>query len=400
MANGISADLSDHDPRAGRRGATQSGLRARNERLVLTLLRHHGALPKAEIARRTGLSAQAVSVIMRGLEADGLIVRGEKLRGKVGQPSVPMQLAPDGALFLGLKVGRRSADLVLVDFLGRIRDRVHDTYRFPTPDGTMRFVQHASAQLLGRLDPALRDRVAGLGIAIPYFLWEWASVIGVEQGAMDAWRHRDLRHEIAALFDFPVYQENDATCACGAELVFGAGDPPADFLYVYMGYFIGGGIVLNGHLFTGPSGNAGALGPLPMPGRDAPGGQLVDHASLIGLERRIVEAGGDAGDLWQSPDEWALPDAMIGGWLDQAVPAISHAIVSAVSVIDFEHILIDGWMPRALLGRLVAAVQADLDGRVMSGLRCPQIRAGRVGADARALGAASLPLSRRYMLQA
>src|SRR5436190_20023722 len=77
-------------------GANQTRVRAYNERLVLSLVRRHGSLSKAEIARRTGLSAQTVSVIMRSLEHDGLLTRGDPQRGKVGQPSIPMSLNPDG----------------------------------------------------------------------------------------------------------------------------------------------------------------------------------------------------------------------------------------------------------------------------------------------------------------
>ena len=93
------------------RGSNQTGMRAHNERLVLSLIRKHGPMAKAAIARITGLSAQTVSVIMRALEADGLLVKGEPVRGKVGQPSVPMGLRAEGAYFLGLKVGRRSVEL-------------------------------------------------------------------------------------------------------------------------------------------------------------------------------------------------------------------------------------------------------------------------------------------------
>eukprot|EP01031_Cornospumella_fuschlensis_P042384 gene42385-51765_t len=117
----------------GLRGSNQSGMRDHNERLVLSLLRQHGALAKSDIARITGLSAQTISVIMRALEQDGLLLRGEPVRGRIGQPSVPMHLNPEGALFLGLKIGRRSTDLVLVDFLGRVRDSRRKTYRYPTP---------------------------------------------------------------------------------------------------------------------------------------------------------------------------------------------------------------------------------------------------------------------------
>jgi hypothetical protein len=46
------------------RGGSQSGVRLYNERLVLSLIRRYGSLPKAEIARVTGLSAQTASVIV------------------------------------------------------------------------------------------------------------------------------------------------------------------------------------------------------------------------------------------------------------------------------------------------------------------------------------------------
>src|SRR6476661_2491037 len=91
-----------------RRGTNAAGVRAYNERLVLSLVRRHGGLSKAEISRLCGLSAQTVSVIMRSLEKDGLLIRGERLRGKVGQPSTPMRLNPDAVFSFGVKIGRRS----------------------------------------------------------------------------------------------------------------------------------------------------------------------------------------------------------------------------------------------------------------------------------------------------
>ncbi len=113
------------------RGTNQAGVRLYNERLVLSLIRQQGSLPKADIARLTGLSAQTVSVIMNGLDSDGLLLKGTPRRGKVGQPSVPFAINPEGALSLGVKIGRRSTDLVLVDFLGEVRQRVRSTHPFP-----------------------------------------------------------------------------------------------------------------------------------------------------------------------------------------------------------------------------------------------------------------------------
>jgi len=380
------------------RGSNQSGLRAYNERLILTLLRSHGPTPKAEVARITGLSAQSASVIMRSLEKDGLIERCEPVRGKVGQPSIPMRLAPDGALFFGLKVGRRSTDLLLIDFLGRIKSRVRLTHQFPDPDRTLDFVREGVRQLSGELGDRQQGRIAGLGIAIPSYIWEWSNIVGVPAERIAVWRERDIRTEIDQLFDFPVHLQNDASCACGAELVFGGTDYPSDYLYFYVGYFIGGGLILNNALFVGPTGNAGALGTLPVPTGGDRIQQLVVPASLCDLEDRILDAGGDANALWEQATSWDVDPEILDPWLQQAAGGLAYAIVAACSVIDFQLVVIDGWLPERVRRDLVELTAQKLPELDLAGVLRPELREGAVGPDARALGAASLLLSSRFIV--
>ncbi len=380
------------------RGSNQSGMRAYNQRLVLSLVRRHGALSKTEIARMTGLSAQTVSVIMRELETDGLLLRGEPLRGKVGQPSVPMSLAPEGAYFFGLKLGRRSADMALVDFTGRVVGQVHHVYRYPTPGDVVRFAGEAIAALTQKVTAAQRDRVAGLGIAMPFQLWNWAEMIGAPQEAIDAWRSCDIRAEIAALADMPVYVQNDASSACNAELVFGQAVPLRDFLYFYIGFFIGGGVVLNGSLFAGRTGNAGALGSMPVTGSDGATRQLIDVASIASLERMLNAAGHDASRLYDSPDNWEIDAAILRQWIDTAGHGLAYAVLSAASVIDFEAALIDGWMPVRVRADIVLSARRHLEQMNQAGIEPVGIREGTVGYNARALGAATLPLSERFLV--
>lgn len=382
----------------GVRGANQSGMRAQNERLVLSILRRQGPMAKAGIARLTGLSAQTVSVIMRALELDGLLAKGDPIRGKVGQPSVPMHLAPNGAYFFGLKVGRRSLDLVLIDFLGRVQARLHRLHDYPTPDGTIDFVRRGITELSDRLAPGDRARLSGLGIAMPFQLWDWAHSIGVSPAAMSAWRTRDIQSEIAERLPFPVYMQNDASSACGAELVFGTGPPVQDFLYFYIGYFIGGGVVLNGSLYAGRSGNAGALGSMPVPGSgQGQVRQLIDVASLSVLEKRLIASGYDTEVLWRAPDHWSVDAEILADWIELASKGIASAVVSAAALIDFEAALIDGWIPPVVRDRLVQRTHDHLHRRNLAGIRPPCITAGTAGPDARAVGAASLPLSVRFL---
>ncbi len=380
------------------RGSNQSGMRAHNERLVLSLVREHRALAKSEIARMTGLSAQTVSVIMRQLEEDGLLLRGEPVRGKVGQPSVPMRLNGDGAFFLGLKVGRRSMELVLTDFLGQVRARTRKTYPYPTPDETLRFANQSLNELVTGLSRPQRTRIAGMGIAMPFFLWDWAQTLQVPQDKMDSWRTADLQASLSATQEMPVFLQNDATAACGAELVFGPSGGPRDFLYFYVGYFVGGGVVLNGGIFSG-RGNAGALGPLPVPDSQGHVRPLIDVASLYLLERSVETDGGNARSLWETAEMWDIPEKLIRSWTERAAHGIAHAIVTACSIIDFECVKIDGWLPAPVRERLIDEIEACISRSNMTGLERPRIEAGTIGPDARVLGAASLPLSRKYLVE-
>ena len=382
------------------RGTNQSGMRDHNERLVLSLVRQSGALAKSDIARMTGLSAQTVSVIMRELEVEGLLLRQEPIRGKIGQPSIPMALNPEGAFFIGLKIGRRSAELVLIDFLGNIRAMLQSSYRYPAPRDTIEFVRSGITQMRASLTREQDKRIAGLGVAMPFELWNWVDTAGAPREIMEEWRNRDMRTDLQALIPFPVYLQNDATSACGAELVFGDIGNLRDFVYFYIGAFAGGGVVLNGRLYSGPSGNAGALGSMPVPG---PGGrptQLIDVASIAMLEKALNDQGTDASHLWSSPEEWGELGPALDEWLTKAGDALAYAIVASASVIDFESAVIDGWMPTSVRARLVAAVQSAIGRIDVEGLRLPSVREGTVGIHARALGGASLPLSERFLVGA
>lgn len=380
------------------RGSNQSGMRAHNERLVLTLVRQMGPLPKAEIARMTGLSAQTVSVIMRALEADGLLEKGAPIRGKVGQPSVPMGLVAQGAYFLGLKIGRRSLEMILVDFLGRVQGRAQTSHRFPEPDAVVRFAEKAMTQLLGKLPVQHRKRLAGLGIAMPYRLWEWADALKVDPAQMAAWQDRDVAAEIAQRLEVPVYLQNDASAACGAELVFGDQDKPRNFLYFFVGFFVGGGLVLDNALYTGRTGNAAALGSAPVPSGDGQMRQLVDLASLATLEKALLNEGGNSDQIWGDSQEWAVPAHLLEHWLDGAAQGLAHVIAGSVCLIEFDCVVIDGWMPDHLREALVARTVAQLKRSALPGIDVPDIRVGTIGSDARALGAASLPLSNRFLV--
>jgi predicted NBD/HSP70 family sugar kinase len=380
------------------RGTTQTGVRLYNERLALSLIRKHGSLPKAEIARLTGLSAQTVSVIVRQLEADGLLTRNKPQRGKVGQPLIPFSLNPDGAFAIGLKIGRRSADLMLLDLTGRVRNTLHRPYRFPAPQELLGFVTSEIETLIASLRPIQRERICGLGIAAPFELWNWEEEMGAPHAVMEAWRGFDLSGEIARLTAWPVHFCNDATAACAAELLFGKGHEYRDYAYFYVGYFIGGGIVINGSLYQGRSGNAGALGSFPVAAEGAGSQQLIRSASFYVLEQDLRRAGRNPDLLWQNAGDWSEAGSALDAWIEKAAASLAQAAAGVASVLECATVVIDGAMPAEVRSRLVAATRAAVARVNTQGISHFEIAEGTIGPAARAMGAASLPLFANFII--
>ncbi len=381
------------------RGSSQGGLRQYNERVVLQAIRLHGALPGAEIARVTQLTAQTVSLITKRLEADGLLLRGAPQRGKVGQPSVPLRLNPDGALAIGIKVGRRSMDVLLVDFTGAVRQRWTLDYRYPDPDQLLAEITARLAGITTQLSADALARVQGVGIAAPFSLGGWQTLLDMPPAVAARWPQVNLRAEVAACTELPVSLIKDTAAACVAELVAGRGRSVQSFLYVFVDTFIGGGLVLDSHLRAGLHGNAGAIGSLPMGlagGAGAAPAQLLSVASLANLEARYRAHGLDAAAV---ADDRALQAGWLPhtqAWLAEAAAAVALAVNSAACLLDLESVIVDGSFSRPLQAALVAALQQALDGYSWEGVTRPALLPGTIGSDARALGGALLPLHANF----
>jgi predicted NBD/HSP70 family sugar kinase len=420
----------DHSPVHFKpRGSNQVGMRQYNERVVLHAIRLHGSLPKADLARLTQLSTQTISLIIDRLHADGLVIKQAAVRGKVGQPSVPMALNPDGAFSIGIKIGRRNCDTLLLDFTGQVRERASLSYDFPDPQVLFAHLQAQFTSIAARLGPKLAERIAGVGIAAPLSLGGWHSLLGVSAARTHAWDTIDMAAQVQAMTSLPVQLVKDTAAACVAELVAGRGRSVKSFVYLFIDTFIGGGVVIDSQWRSGLRGNAGAIGSMPLhaaglsgqassdvdssaskPASNgaarglsegashgatvgiAPPAQVLSVASLYQLEQRFAAAGLDASACY---DDRALTGDFAPhtqAWLYEATSAIALVVQNAACVLDMDAVIIDGSLGRRLLSALRQTLATSLQAYSWEGISQPEVLLGAIGADARAMGGALLPL--------
>ncbi len=381
------------------KGSNSSGLRRYNERVVLSTLRKLGTASKSDLARLTDLTAQAVTRIVDELENSGLMVReGRRLGGK-GQPSIMYAINPTGAYSIGVKVGRRDIELLLMDFGGGVIDSISHDFDCPEPEFLLEQIEQGIQTLTNKLSPPDRGKLMGVGVAMPWFIGAWTKELGMSQALADQWSNINFGAEVAQRTHLPVFFENDCSAAAIAELQFGNGINVSNFLYVFIGTFIGGGLVLNGNLEAGVHGNSGALASMPVPPSklsstpttEGPFEVLLNRASLFGLRRHLNENGIDIKSASQLDSVMDQARPLVQEWLDDCADALVYAILSAVGVLDLEAVVMDAHLPRYLLDELVEMVSRRLQQAAPSGVFKPKILSGKIGTNAVATGGAILP---------
>ena len=123
--------------------------------------------------------------------------------------------------------------------------------------------------------------------------------------------------------------------------------------------------------------------------------QLIHQASVIDLERALAAGGFNVSEML-SPQVTADAEAIFDAWLQRAVAALARAVVSAMSVVDFEEVVIDGLLRPDWRRRVVEGVSRAYARFDCTGLSPIEIATGCFGSAAliefsviRANGAAS-----------
>ena len=380
-------------------GSNYSGVRRYNERVILTFLRKYGTASKSDLARATQLTPQAVTRIVDDLERAELVVREGRRLGGLGQPSTLYRLNAAGACSIGIKIGRRDLEVLLMDFRGAVLQHHQRPFEQPDPAYILSQIGELLPETEASLKPQERKKLLGVGVAMPWFLGVWPSGLEMAQDLSQQWQDINLSEELTQMTALPLFFENDGAAAAIAELQLGVGRDISDFLYVNMGAFIGGGLVLHSNLEAGVHGNMAELASMPVPhsrlsnAKPADGSFdfLTQRASLLSLRHYLNEKDIAIRHIGELPDFIDAARPHIQEWMDDCADALVHAFLSAISLLDLKAIVIDANLPKFIVQELVAMVARRTQAVAAKHTFVPEILPGQLGSSAVSLGGGILP---------
>ena len=382
---------------AGGRGLQPQGLRRANERAVLSVVGFNPGVSNADIARLSGLAPQTVSAILSEIDRAGLITRGEVLRGRRGQPATPIFLRAEGAFAIGVEIGWRHIDVLLLDLQAQVVGHEHRDYDFPDAACVLADVAEMTEALASGLSDDGRARLIEMGVAMPSNLAAGLRQIGAPGEQVEMWARLDVVAELTKRTGLEVFLFNDGNAACWAELIAFPRPRPASFIYFMISRFIAAGIVGEGTLWEGATGNSANLGSMLV--TDGEGRIRAGHsiASVTALGERLAQAG-IAVDLLKVDEwDWASFGPVLDRWIADSARALAKMVYNTTTVIESNLVVVDGIMPAAIRARLVDSLETELHKLPVADYQPPQVLAGHMGRLAPSIGAAELTLYRRYV---
>ena len=228
---------------------------------------------------------------------------------------------PENPLALGIDLGGSKILTAVVNAQGQISSRDHSAT--PAAEGQEAVIK----SILESVDRALNQAgiaasdLGAIGMGAPGISNPETGIIFASPN-LPGWRDVPLRDIIERGLGKKTFVMNDANAAALGELYFGAGRGARNFICITIGTGIGGGIVIDGKIYTGAFGAAGEVGhmtidnngPLCKCGNTGCWETLASGTALLREAKHQIEEGASTSIL-----------DCAGGDMGKVTPKIIHA---------------------------------------------------------------------------
>ncbi|MDD2430812.1 MAG: ROK family transcriptional regulator [Firmicutes bacterium] len=329
-----------------------------NLSLLANLIRRNPRISRAELTAITSLSPTTVSSLVAELIEDGLVRETGVGESTAGRKPILLEFIPEGRIALGISINHDGIRVAPVNLLGK------PLYVYKT-NGNLANERSIISQVDRGIEACidflkkhnLFKHLFGFGIG----------VLGLVEGTKsryllgDNWHTLDLAPLLTKYKGQLKFEiENDINAMALGETWFGQGKEDNHVLYVYTGYGLGIGLIIDGNLYRGAFGNAGELGHVSISQGDHGDlkcscgltgclGPIADGAHLMlkikeAIENNVSTSMSLDNLNFESFLEAAVnKDPLCEKLLDELIFNLSRAIISTINLLDPGLVILGGF---------------------------------------------------------
>ncbi len=338
------------------KNATNSSyMKLSNRRLILNIVRKKPA-SRAELAKMTGLTRAAVTLIVEELIKDGILMETGTAEADYGRKPVLLDLEPHNNYAVGVSVARDGCNVGLMNIKGVLLDK-HQV----TIDGAMDAYEIIAA-IIEKINKIMADsslpaeKFLGIGINTP-------GPVDIKDGRVlnppnfDLWHNVNIVTEFKKSFPFNVFLENNATALALAEKNYGRGAEFGSFMLMVVDAGIGAGIVINDRIYRGVGGFGSEVGhtSIDINGKACSCGNrgcLEVYASIPSALKKIQGQGKNIKTWDELVDKASDGDGSCMELIGNEALYLSAGIVNAMNILELEAVILTGtiqYRPELLL---------------------------------------------------
>lgn len=358
---------------------------------ILRLIRDHGPRSRTKLSEETGLSPTTITKAVAPLLGEGWLRERVESDGvaRVGRPALALEQVPEAVTVLGVRLGYDSAELGLIYANGRVRSSTQlslDTSA--APEVSLVRVAEAAVRLIDQYGGSC----LGIGVAVPGAIDHQHRTILL--AASFGWRNVRVADLLEERLGIPVVIDQNVRSMALAEARYG-GHGTDSLAYIYVGYGLGLGVVLQGRPFWG----GGRHGVIQLGHTRVAGGTELCVCGATGCLETIASEGAvlrhlEAAGIPVVPASTTPVFAQLeaarfrpaaAAVRQEVVTNLAHGIASVISLLDPGLLLLGGALadaPSSLLADMRALVQQEVFPLLREDLRLDKPRLPVVTAGA------------------
>ncbi len=341
-------------------------LRKMNATLVLNVIRQHGPLSRAQVAKISGITKATVSDIISGLIQEGTIYE-EGVSEQIGQgrKGVLLHFAPYARLGVGIDLGGTKVTYSVFNLNAEILyEKRESTWKTSNRDLFIECLINGISDFIDE-SGVDRNRIGVIGLATPGIIDISSGVVLEGSPNLPDWVNLPLAKLLTHKINIPVVLENDIRAALVGEIWCGKCRDINHAALIGIGTGLGSALLVDGKIIRGKNNAAGEIGYMIF-GREQlfqdwrNKGCFESFCSGSGMNERIYGLTHEAMSFEEIILRVKQNDLLACALIDEMADYLAMGIINLVAIANLQKIILTGGVSHAH-EYFLPRVQAILD---------------------------------------